>query len=318
MEGRGVLVLIVALSLLGTFQIAQSSGVQESSLFLPAFLWSDQSYFDGSHHTKYETMPAESVMKGLLHGLVQASNNTVPDTRQPALLLVFVGQQIRTKHLGGPEPIENALAPLKKVLVDSESSLVLPYVTLSTKRAHLAVALQQGLSRAAYQGAQIGQVAIAGPCAAALAETELISTADVRAYLGKRAEEREAGSTDVLVVCSSAAAGEGLSEADALVGEVGELADVHEAVKETTSDYLAAYLTDPSDGTRLGRTHRVLQALNEDPAAGNATTCNELCKTKAVIIETALIGLLLIVILLCGLSCEFQLDTPTKFEVARD
>lgn len=73
-----------------------------------------------------------------------------------------------------------SLACLQKALGDSESSLVLPYVTLSTKRAHLAVALQHGLSRAAYQGARLGEVAIAGPCAPALAETELISTADVK------------------------------------------------------------------------------------------------------------------------------------------
>lgn len=41
----------------------------------------------------------------------------------------------------------------------------------------------------------------------------------MQAYLGKRAAEREAGSTDVLVVCSSPAAGEGLSEADGLISE---------------------------------------------------------------------------------------------------
>lgn len=70
---------------------------------------------------------------------------------------------------------------------------------------------------------------------------------------------------------------------------VKELIEVHEAVQETAPDYLAAYLTDPSDGGRLARTHRVLQALNADPSTGNATTCNQLCKTKAVIIESALI-----------------------------
>jgi hypothetical protein len=176
-----------------------------------------------------------------------------------------------------------------------------------------------------------------------------------------------------------------------LISAVKELIEVHEAVQETAPDYLAAYLIDPSDGGRLARTHRVLQALNADPSAGNATTCNQLCKTKAVIIESALIvsgtnlslvgqfaatrklafsfdsksplcyplikpflddnrdlrklgtycldlrsnllcgaktniafassqfqGLLLIVIMLCGLSCEFNLDTPTKFDTPRE
>jgi hypothetical protein len=72
------------------------------------------------------------------------------------------------------------LSMLQDVLSASESSLVLPHVTLAAKRAHLAVTLQQGLSRAAYEGAWIGHVAVAGPCVAALAETELIDLADVK------------------------------------------------------------------------------------------------------------------------------------------
>jgi len=311
-------VFLAVLMLLEIFQLAQSSQLQDTSLSVPAFLWSDQSYLDGTHRTNYQTLPAESVLKGLLQGLVQASNGTASDARQPTLLLAYIGQQIRSKHLGGPEPFESALTSLKDVLSVSESSVVLPHVTLAAKRAHLAVTLQQGLSRAAYEGARIGHVAVAGPCVAALAETEIIDLADVKIYLEKRAAERGEGITDVLIVCSSALAGGELTEADGLVREVKELIEVHEAVQETAPDYLAAYLTDPSDGGRLARTHRVLQALNADPSAGNATTCNQLCKTKAVIIESALIGLLLIVIMLCGLSCEFNLDTPTKFDTPRE
>jgi hypothetical protein len=72
------------------------------------------------------------------------------------------------------------LSMLQDVLSASESSVVLPHVSLAAKRAHLAVSLQQGLGRAAYEGARIGHVAVAGPCVAALAETELIDLADVK------------------------------------------------------------------------------------------------------------------------------------------
>jgi hypothetical protein len=41
----------------------------------------------------------------------------------------------------------------------------------------------------------------------------------MQVYLENRATERQEGSTDVLIVCSSALAGEDLSEADGLVRE---------------------------------------------------------------------------------------------------
>lgn len=52
------------------------------------------SYLDGTHRTNYQTLPAESVLKGLLQGLVQASNGTASDARQPTLLLAYIGQQV--------------------------------------------------------------------------------------------------------------------------------------------------------------------------------------------------------------------------------
>eukprot|EP00899_Mesostigma_viride_P020039 jgi/Mesvir1/28036/Mv24229-RA.1 len=246
----------------------------------------------------------------------------------PRLIALFVGNQLTSHELAqagrlpgeGSQQWSSAISPLKELMESANSSLTVSYVHGGGMAAQLLAALTKEAASTPAGVRPLGDVVAYGCKSGAEGVRFLGGLADAQAYLAQRAATRPAGATDVLMVCSQAPAAEHADElllpgmpsslGMAVKKEVEELRALHDTVAAAARPYVLVYASE-DDGAGAARKRLVLER-------GNKVPCDALCLTKAHTLEGFAVGLVLVVTLLLGLCCMYQLDGPSRFETARD
>ncbi|MEW5296792.1 MAG: hypothetical protein WDW38_007568 [Sanguina aurantia] len=207
-------------------------------------------------------------------------------------VIIFVGQQLASSTLRSGQP---AISKLNSLLEAAAGSVVMPYTSSQAPVQHLVTAsLQEAGIAPQVLGCGSEPIDLAAGVALALAE-------------------RDSGSAStVLLLCAQAGAGIG--------SEVAQLQAVQRAVDDAQLGPGGSLFIYTSSGRVEGQTRRLLQAT----AAANYTGfgqyqyCGELCRTQVMWLEGMLVLLFLALASCSGLMCLLVLDTPTRFDAAKE
>lgn len=229
-------------------------------------------------------------------------------TEQPNTAVVYIGKQLDAADLrkGGRE---DTLNPLMSLISAATSSLVMPY-SRSQESAVLST-ITSTLQENEVKFQVIG-------CSA---DASLDVVAEVRSALSGV----ESSVQTVLLVCSSIGTDQTAAN---LQAELSELSQVSEAVtSDPASSSLFIYASESTTqpGAATGRSLLMqegsgdtINTLFQYTGFGKYTNCDVLCQTHVRWLEGILAALILAITACAGLSCLYVLDTPTRFEAAKD
>lgn len=207
----------------------------------------------------------------------------------------------------------NLQAGVMEQHLENDAYLAMPWLTLPSEkpkwsesvRNHALVELGTGTQR------RVATIGTCGPSAPEKdPETELhggsmkrIQLSEVDAWLLNIAEQAPRGTQALLLVCKS-------QSNPGLPGNQ-VLSSVLNTAKSMDWDYLALYGGGCDDAASVVR---VLDSVaRRQVQETKNTTCDSKCKVQVSFLEGLLVGILLLVILLSGLSCLNYLETPSKF-----
>ncbi|KAL3684748.1 hypothetical protein R1sor_002770 [Riccia sorocarpa] len=275
-------------------------GASASLSLVPAFVWSNVRNLeaDGPSIT-YETLTSESLAQTIINELGAQEEVQAVD-----FVVAFVGNKLRSVEVSRGSTASDLLPVIQGAFTSSKSSFAIPYVTPVKDKVTFADTLLSAVS-----DSKQGEVLVAGSCAYGSTGAKMLGSLEqLKAYLTSKKTD---GKTDLVIVCSDVK-----SESKLPLSEGGMMEGVLRTLEESKAGYVASYVTDLSRENVLSLTQR--RQLGAKVRVSNETFCDELCQTKATILEGLLVGLTLLIILISGICCMAGITTPSRFEQAKD
>eukprot|EP00249_Psilotum_nudum_P012004 c23522_g1_i1 orf=401-1378(+) len=321
---HGCLSLFLTATFALHLQIAQSLPTMA-----PAFVWSDSSSFNPLTHSivDYRIFSPQSLMEALLQkfGWSQILSSKVDTSKEQRveLLLAFIGSQLHSVDLSHNAGVDSELIrQLKDSFATSNFSVAIPYVSLKDEELVLANILLSTLRNSIEFQLSHGKVLVAGSC---LEQQSLdisqcdegrkfvVVDEDIEVYLNARKETRTEAETDILLVCTPHPLG--LKGERPIQPEGLSLSKILSALRNSGTSHSVLYASDPT----VPKRHNMFKGRQlASNTSSTDTSCDEVCKTKATLIEVLLVGIVLLIILISGLCCMMGIDTPTRFEVPQE
>ncbi|XP_010552293.1 PREDICTED: uncharacterized protein LOC104822689 [Tarenaya hassleriana] len=280
---------------------------------VPAFLWSPHLQPDGElgEAVNYQVMSAKDLVNSVL---TQGGwSNLLCSERKSQgpvdIALVFIGRQLLSSDITLKRNSDPALVgTLKNLFTASNYSLAFPYIA-APEEERMENLLFSGLKESCANSLGVSNVVFSESCF--VEDGRIQKLADLQSFkdhLLARREKRREGETDLVVICSDQSHSE---------GEI--ISELVSSVEQSGDKYAALYVSDPYGYT----SYQTLQRFLAESAAGNSsvnaiTTCDEVCRFKASLLEGVLVGIVLLLILISGLCCMAGIDTPARFETPQE
>ncbi|KAL2652961.1 hypothetical protein R1flu_021089 [Riccia fluitans] len=276
-------------------------GASASLSLVPAFIWSNVRNIEANGRSiTYETLSSESLTKTIISEL-----GAQEEVQPVDFMVTFVGNKLRSVEVPrGGFTASDLLPVIQSAFTSSKSSFAIPYVTPIKEKITFADALLS-----AGPESRQGEVLVAGSCAYRTSGAKVLGSLEqLKAYLTSRKSDEK---TDLVIVCSDVK-----SESKLPLSEGEVMEGVLKTLDESKAGYVASYVTDLSGENVLSLTQR--RQLGAKVRVSNETFCDELCQTKATILEGLFVGLTLLIILISGICCMAGITTPSRFEQAKD
>ncbi|KAF8072841.1 PARP16 [Scenedesmus sp. PABB004] len=300
---RGAAPAALAIVVAAVLAIVPGLGASGPSLATPLFAWAPEGALfasgDQAARTSYQVLEPHAALTGLVDGaLGRVGEEGLVDAdaarggAAPELVLLLLGSQLKTSDLRSAAA-QAALAPLQALLGAAGSSLTLPYVL------HDLDALGSRAQRAQQLAAALDGAVVVG-CAPG-DEQSLDSALAAAGGDGPA----------VVLACTRSEAGDAGAPA-ALAAEVAQVASAAAAAAASGRRAAVVYAVHPDPPTAQQR-RRLLATAGAD-----AGVCGALCQTQVKWLEGILAAAILAVAAFSGMCCLYMLDTPTRFEKAKE
>ncbi|XP_030476635.1 uncharacterized protein LOC115693716 [Syzygium oleosum] len=287
----------------------------------PAFLWSshyEQLSIDGIKElVNYQTISPKDLAKSILSkGGWSDFLCLGKKSQQPVdVALVFLGREVQSLDISANSHADPALVDLLKVsFTRSNFSMAFPYVT-AIEEETVETSLISGFTETCGQDLETSSIALLGSCSLKGDNYHKLSDLEsLNDYLASRKEKRPEGKADLVMFCHEAP---GLSpESDVLPSESEIFSELLLSMEQSGQKFASLYVSRPYSNPSL----RELERFLAEGSAGNASnsTCDGVCQIKSSLLEGVLVGLVLLVILISGLSCMMGIQTPTRFEAPQE
>lgn len=318
MINRGVSMLSLVVLLAVIVNVATSASLPSLSLpsIVPAFVWSNHRQLDlGLPSISYQTVSSEDFVEKVKGEFVGPTTESAQHQHEEDLdvVVVFVGTKLRSEDISRVGGTSDLVKVLNRVIASSNSSVSLPYVMQPGNGASVSEMLVKEIAGDVEENGEsrVGEVITTGACVNKNApQAKRLSLSVLQEYL----RTRLGGKTDLVVVCGGSEGEESVGSKSLSEGEV--LEGILLGLDEMKTRYVALYTTDLS-GERAFVSKRRGRQLGSVVYEGEEY-CNEVCQTKAFILEGVLVGLTLLIILISGLCCMSGITTPVRFEQNKD
>ncbi|KAG2439737.1 hypothetical protein HYH02_010614 [Chlamydomonas schloesseri] len=289
----------VALALLLLLPVVALASSQPVGVSAPLLVWGSKGQ---GARVSYEVVSnVEEVASELvLNALGQDAGSHKLQGEESSTVVVFVGSQLDAADMRSRTEAVDALSGLVNA---APASLVMPY-TVS-------------------KGASIREN-VCGKLDAAGVQHEVVAckapSADLKADVAAALAKANGAKKHVVIACSNIdAALEGTNAG--LAAEVEQLQQVQAAVDAAGLDAVVLYASQSAPGASdlaaaQGGKRRSLLATYT--GFGEYTSCGTLCQTQVRWLEAMLAVLFMALASCAGLLCLYVLDTPTRFETAKD
>ncbi|KAJ7559980.1 hypothetical protein O6H91_04G109600 [Diphasiastrum complanatum] len=275
----------------------------------PAFIWSNSRFLGTEDHSvDYQIFTPKS----LIDNLFESSFEKQETTEKTNLFLVFIGHELRLADIAHNRLHEiDTLHLLKNTVASSNFSVVLPHVHFSSEEKSFMDALVETIQQTEKPGNFLGELQTFECTGASKSLEEFGSIQEIEVFLTSR-KVTNGRKTDVLVICGSS-----LKLTLKAQSEGKLLGRVLQALSIGVRDYIAFYVSDLSGRSRYDLDLQFRQ-LSSSAGATNETFCDEICQTKATLLEVLFVGIVLIFILVIGICCMAGVQSPSRFEAPKE
>ncbi|EFJ26337.1 hypothetical protein SELMODRAFT_228107 [Selaginella moellendorffii] len=269
--------------LLAFSMLIATVSAHSSSAMAPAFIWSNLRCVDSGQQVNYQVSDARSVTRAALEQLDM--KKCLDESEKPAdLLVAFVGSEVRSVELSN-ELSSYTVEKLKGLILASNSSLSFPYVAAAD-----GISIGSDVVRTLQDSTDL--VAAFG-CPGTLSSLSVLEAENY--VVSTKAEHAQ-----VLLLCLSSSA---------LEPEGQVVQRILSKLEESSVRYVALYASDPLGFESFyASKHRMLASNDTKPY------CDDVCKTKATLLEAIFVVIVLLMILISGLCCMMGIQTPLRFE----
>lgn len=294
---------------------------------VPALIWSDNpsrySGYDNEGSVNYNIISPGDLAKNVLEmaGWSQILCSEKKRDEAAEVALVFIGSKLRSQdisHNGGTDA--ELIELLKESFKDSDFSMAFPYVALSEDRGSVTNSLLSGFMKNCDHGFRKIEIAATASCSVEGANIKKLSDLKaVKEYVNEKEQLKAGGDTNLIFVCSDKSSV--MEESARTEMESKNLASILMGLKQSGIAYSVLYTSDPYErapALRFEKLERLLISNASGNASTNVTYCDKVCQSKASILEGFLVGLVLLIILLFGLSCMMGIETPARFEAPHE
>ncbi|KAK2980863.1 hypothetical protein RJ640_003090 [Escallonia rubra] len=211
--------------------------------------------------------------------------------------------------------------PEQVSFTSSNFSLAFPYVAASEEKVAMESSLISEFAKTCGHDLEVSKVAFSESCSVESDDFGKLADIDsVHDYLISRMEKGPRGQANLIVFC------EGSSRSPKAIdkprSESQLFSELISSVEQSGAKYVVLYVSDPVRSTTRYPSHQQLQRFLAEGTltngSANSTTCDGVCQIKSSLLEGALVGIVLLVILISGLCCMMGIDTPTRFETPQD
>ncbi|KAK3024046.1 hypothetical protein RJ639_042957 [Escallonia herrerae] len=245
------------------------------------------------------------------------------EPQQPLdIALLLVGRELQSLDISGNKHVDPGLVDLLKVsFTSSNFSLAFPYVAASEEKVAMESSLISEFAKTCGHDLEVSKVAFSESCSVESDDFGKLADIDsVHDYLISRMEKGPIGQTNLIVFCEGSS---GSPKAiDKPRSESQLFSELISSVEHSGAKYVVLYVSDPVRSTTRYPSHQQLQRFLAEGTlrngSANSTTCDGVCQIKSSLLEGALVGIVLLVILISGLCCMMGIDTPTRFETPQD
>ncbi|GLJ48812.1 hypothetical protein SUGI_1029360 [Cryptomeria japonica] len=294
---------------------------------VPAFIWSNNpsrySGYDNEGSVNYNIISPGDLAKNVLNmaGWSQILCSEKKRDEAAEVALVFIGSKLRSQDIsrkGGTDA--EIIELLKESFKESDFSMAFPYVALSEDRGSITNSLLSGFMKNCDHGFRNIEIAVVASCS--VEGTNIKKLSDLKAvneYVNEKKQLRTDGDTNLIFVCSDKSPV--IEESGRTEMESKNLANILMDLKQSGIAYSVLYTSDPYEMApllRFEKLERLLIANASENTSTNVTYCDIVCQSKASMLEGFLVGLVLLIILLFGLSCMMGIETPTRFEAPHE
>ncbi|KAJ3680998.1 hypothetical protein LUZ60_015487 [Juncus effusus] len=295
---KAKMVLLAAILIL--VQIAQVFSLPGTS---PAFLWTPNDYglsYDGVKDTvKYQTVSPNELANSVLNEAGWSDFVCSADNAKVDLALVFIGRKLHSSDISKNKQQEPLLTDtLKASFTSSNFSMAFPYVDTSDKEETLESSLIKGFSE---------------KCGQDFAEKflKLNDLNSIQEFVASKGENKK---TNMILFNH-----DGLEELDGGKSEGEILSSLLSLLSNSGFKYTILYASEPYRfDHRTGVARLLEESALSNSSSSNSTTCDEICRMKASLLEGVLVGITLLIILISGLCCMMGIDTPSRFETPQE
>ncbi|KAJ8770139.1 hypothetical protein K2173_011234 [Erythroxylum novogranatense] len=236
------------------------------------------------------------------------------------LALVFVGRELHSSDLSANKNADPALVNLLKASFKrSNFSMAFPYVAASEDE-RVESSLFVGFAETCGQDLVVGNIAFTDSCSVDGENFKKLADLDaVHDYLTSRRRKMSNGPADLIVFCHGGS--EYWKGYDQKQSEREVFFELISSVEMSHAKYSVLYVSDPFQSIRYPSSRELGRFLIEDSRGNgslNSTVCDEVCLIKSSLLEGVLVGVVLLIILIAGLSCMMGIDTPSRFEAPQD
>ncbi|KAJ7539935.1 hypothetical protein O6H91_11G115700 [Diphasiastrum complanatum] len=303
-----ILAWLSLLSAMAFLRIAMSSFTPTMA---PAFIWSNNRFLGIEEHSvDYEIFTPKSLAKNLLERLHPSGKQETK--RETNLFLAFIGDELRSVDIARDTLQKiNTQHVLQNTMATSNFSVVLPHIVFSAEEDSFVDSLVDTIEQTENHGNILGELHTFGCTGANKALKEFGSIQDIEEFLSSR-KVTNGGEINVLVICSPSWK---LPLKEESEGKL--LGKITQALSASVNDYVALYVSDLSKRSEYDLNLHVRQ-LSSSAGATNETFCDEICQTKATLLEALLVGVVLIFILVMGICCMAGVQSPSRFESQKE
>jgi len=294
---------------------------QDTPSTIPVFIWSGEKYFTENAQT------LDTISSNDIHSLLKTSVGIPTDSgsldvylenlkeAHPEVVVIFVQPKIAksTRHL-------TSLPKLKDQVKTSSSSITIPYSIATHSLAEALISIASTLKQQSPSSTTILVHNGASTSFNSLqANSNIInkSQADFLNFLTSDKQFRD-GVTDLVVVeFDNVESDQSLAEDDAYVGNVLDIIQ-----KKTQGKFVAAFLAENSDESKLQRIHSprdydFIDELKFDTAAALEDSTGIDTYFPVPFIQVLITIFVLLIIAWIGICCTCYSQTPQKFETPK-
>ncbi|KAL1814104.1 hypothetical protein ACET3Z_024169 [Daucus carota] len=313
MNRLGVLLVVI---------VAQFSMGWSFQSTAPAFLWSSHQdrTLDGIN---YQTLSPKDLAKSVmsLGGWSEYLCSRKESHPSVDIALLFVGRELQSLDISTASKHSDValLKLLKDSFTKSNHSLAFPYVVASEEEDTMASSLVSEFAETCGHALGASNVAFTESCSVKGENYEkLANIQSIHDFLALKMETRSKEQANLIVVCNDGSSSlNGLDKSS----ESQVFSEVISSVEHSGAKFSALYVSDPFKAIRYPSERDLQRFLAEGPSGSkllNSTSCDEVCRLKASLLEGLFVGIVLLIILISGLCCMAGIDTPTRFEAAQD